>query len=108
MSESTPERHPESEYLDAVRDLAPAATSEVAECVGVARQSADYRLRQLEEAGKVRSKKIGSALAWMPVDDDAEIHDVDPNDSFWDAETYAGDAMSAGEIDDVVYGTASE
>jgi hypothetical protein len=44
----------------------------------------------------------------MPVDDDAEIHDVDPNDSFWDAETYAGDAMSAGEIDDVVYGTASE
>lgn len=107
MSETTGDRHSESEYLEAVRTLEPAATSEIAERVGVARQSADYRLRKLEADGKVRSKKIGTALAWMLADDD-EVHEVDPDDPFWDAPTYAGDPMSASEIDDIVYGHASE
>lgn len=57
--------HPESDYLDAVRENEPAATSEVADAVGVTRQGADYRLRQLEEEGKVRSKMVGNSLVWM-------------------------------------------
>ncbi|MFB6296233.1 MAG: FaeA/PapI family transcriptional regulator [Halobacteriales archaeon] len=108
MSEPATDRHRETEYIDAVRELEPAATSEVADRVGVARQSADYRLRQLEDEGKVRSKKIGSALAWMVAEERKEVREVDPRDPFWDAETYAGEAMSAGEIDDIVYGDTGE
>ncbi|MFC3957573.1 winged helix-turn-helix domain-containing protein [Halovivax cerinus] len=58
----------EDEYLDAVREFEPAATSEVAEETGVTRQGADYRLRQLEEQGKVKSKMVGNSLVWMLAD----------------------------------------
>lgn len=56
---------PEEAYPDAVKAHEPASTSEVAEAVGVTRQGADYRLRQLEEEGKVRSKLAGNSLVWM-------------------------------------------
>lgn len=59
------ERHSDQEYLDAVRMFDPASTAEVAKKVGVARQSADQRLRQLEDEEKVRSKKAGPSLVWM-------------------------------------------
>ena len=104
MSEPVEERHSDEEYLDAVHEHEPAATSEIAQAVGVARQSADYRLRKLEDERKVASKKIGNSLAWSLADGAVEIRDVDPDDAFWDAETYAGEAMSASDIDDVVYG----
>lgn len=42
------ERHSAEEYIDAGREHEPAGTTEIADAVGVARQSADYRLRQLE------------------------------------------------------------
>lgn len=58
----------ESEYLRAVREYEPAATNEVAEAVGVTRQGADYRLRRLEEQGKVRKKKAGNSLIWFVVE----------------------------------------
>lgn len=61
--------HPEEDYLDAVREHEPAATSEVADAVGVTRQGADYRLRQLEVEGLVRSKMAGNSLVWFIVDD---------------------------------------
>lgn len=70
MGDSTGERHSEDEYLDAVREHEPAATSKVAEVVGVARQSADYRLRQLEDDGLVESQKIGNSLAWSIASDE--------------------------------------
>jgi DNA-binding transcriptional ArsR family regulator len=104
MSEPVEERHSDEEYLDAVREHEPAATSEIAEVVGVARQSADYRLRKLEDERKVTSKTIGNSLAWSLADGIGELRGVDPDDGFWDAETYAGEAMSASDIDDVVYG----
>lgn len=53
------------EYLQAVADHEPAGTREVADAVGVARQSAEYRLKQLRDAGRVESKKIGGVLVWM-------------------------------------------
>lgn len=52
-------------FLDAVREHAPATTTEVANTVGCARQNADYRLRRLENEGAVRSKKVGPSLVWM-------------------------------------------
>lgn len=64
--------HPEEDYLEAVRKYEPAATSEVAESVGVTRQGADYRLRQLEEDGLVRSKMAGNSLVWFVVDETDE------------------------------------
>lgn len=104
MSESISDRHSDDEYLDAVREHDPAATSEVADAVGVARQSADYRLRKLEGQGKVASKRIGNSLAWTVIEDVAESTPVDPADTFWEAETYEGAAMSAAAVDEVLYG----
>lgn len=59
-------KYDEQDILDAVRSNAPAGTQEVADEVGFARQNADYRLRRLEDDGKVRSKMVGGSLAWMP------------------------------------------
>lgn len=69
MGSSTGERHSDEEYIDAVHEHEPAGTKEVADTVGVARQSADYRLRQLEDQGLVASKKIGNSLAWSVTDE---------------------------------------
>ncbi|MFW6435611.1 MAG: hypothetical protein ACOCY1_04450 [Halovenus sp.] len=69
MTDGTEDRYTDSKYIDAVEKHQPAGTSEVAEEVGVARQSADYRLRRLRDAGKVTSKMIGGSLAWSVVDE---------------------------------------
>jgi 5-methylcytosine-specific restriction endonuclease McrA len=58
------------EYFDAIRANAPASTKEIADAVGVTRQGADYRLRQLEEDGKVESKMVGNSLLWQLVDEE--------------------------------------
>ena len=64
-----PERS-DAEVLDAVRTHSPAATSEVADELGIARQSADYRLRKLADANRVNHKKIGAAAVWsLPVEE---------------------------------------
>ena len=54
----------DEEIIEAVGENEPAGTSEVGETVGMSRQNADYRLRKLEEQGKVQKKKIGRTLAW--------------------------------------------
>lgn len=54
--------------LEAVAEREPAGTAEVGDMVGLARQNADYRLRKLEERGKVTKKKIGRTLAWSLAD----------------------------------------
>jgi DNA-binding HxlR family transcriptional regulator len=77
--------HTDADVLAAVRERDPAGTSEVAEELGVTRQSADQRLRKLAEAGRVRRKKIGAvAVWWVPEENDAS--GVDPDDGFWQAE----------------------
>ncbi|MFC6836980.1 helix-turn-helix domain-containing protein [Halomarina ordinaria] len=57
-------RHADKDVLAAVREHEPAGTQEVADVLGIERQSADYRLRRLQDAGAVASKKIGGSLAW--------------------------------------------
>lgn len=59
----------EETYLEAIRENEPASTKEVAESVGVTRQGADYRLRELEKDGIVQSKMVGNSLIWMVAND---------------------------------------
>lgn len=44
------------------------STSDVAEKVGCTQNLAYRRLKELEEAGEVKSKKIGRFLAWQKID----------------------------------------
>jgi DNA-binding IclR family transcriptional regulator len=58
-----PEHHSDDEYTDAIRD-GNRTTTEIADAVDVARQSAYERLHSLEERGKVRKERIGNSLLW--------------------------------------------
>jgi len=96
--------HDDQEYLAAVAEREPAGTAEIADAVGVTRQNADQRLRRLQDDGKLDCKKIGTSLVWTLTEGQETIQLVDHDDAFWDAKTYAGEAMSATDIDDVLYG----
>lgn len=96
--------HDDRAYVAAVAEREPAGTAEIAEAVGVTRQNADKRLRALEDEGIVRSKKIGGSLAWSLAEGREVVSHVDPDDDFWEAETYAGEEMSAEDVDDALYG----
>ena len=56
--------HSDEAVLEAVRKHEPAGTSDIADELGIARQSADYRLRRLLDEGYVMKQKIGNSLAW--------------------------------------------
>ncbi|ELY76174.1 winged helix-turn-helix transcriptional regulator [Natrinema pallidum] len=56
--------HTDEEVFNAVRKHEPAGTKEVADELGIARQSADYRLRRLLDNGRVSKKKVGNSLVW--------------------------------------------
>ena len=58
--------YPNEAFLEAVQEHEPAATSEVAEAVGIARRNAHYRLEKLADAGRVTKKKVGNSLVWSP------------------------------------------
>lgn len=58
-------KYSDEDIINAVRKHEPAATSEVAETLGMARQSADYRLRRLLEENRVSKKKVGNSLIWF-------------------------------------------
>jgi predicted transcriptional regulator len=63
----------EKDILNAVHEHEPAGTGEVGDAVGLARQNADYRLRRLEDAEEVRSKKVGRSLVWMLTHDEQSL-----------------------------------
>lgn len=71
----------DEELLAAVLEHQPAGTAEIGEAVGLARQNADYRLRQLDERGAVDRHKIGGALVWMVDDEDPDDEEPDDQDS---------------------------
>jgi len=56
--------HTNEVVIDAVQKHEPAGTKEVADELGIARQSADYRLRRLLDEGRVSKKKVGNSLIW--------------------------------------------
>jgi predicted transcriptional regulator len=70
------QKYADDEYLNAVRENEPAGTSEVAEAVGVERQSADYRLRKLKNEGHVKNKMVGNSLVWMVEQNEASRTDA--------------------------------
>lgn len=59
------QKYPDSKFIEAVRELSPASTSDIGERVGCSSDNAYRRLKRLEEAGKVRSKMIGNSLTWL-------------------------------------------
>jgi predicted transcriptional regulator len=63
--------HSDSDVLSAVDANTPAATSEVADDLGISRQAADYRLRQLRDEERVEAKKIGASLVWFTTDSES-------------------------------------
>jgi predicted transcriptional regulator len=90
------QRHADAEVLAAVRTHEPAATSEVADELGIVRQSADYRLRRLEEEGRVASKKIAASLVWFitdekPAGDDTAASGSSPARGAADVDASPGD-----------------
>lgn len=68
--EATDER-----ILKAIRDAYPPAvgTSDIAEEIGVSRQTVDRHLRDLVEEGYVNTSKIGRVRAWWLSDEGRKI-----------------------------------
>lgn len=60
------------EIIEAVYRFTPAGTSEVAEVIGHTRQAAEYRLKHLEETGRIWSKMVGPTRVWVHPDVMAE------------------------------------
>jgi predicted transcriptional regulator len=58
-----PKHHTDEEYLEAI-EAGNRTTTEIANTVDVARQSAYERLHSLREKGAVEKEKIGNSLLW--------------------------------------------
>jgi CTP-dependent riboflavin kinase len=58
-------KYPDADFISAVRDHAPADTSEVAEAVGCSSDNAYRRLKSLEGQGEIDSKMAGNSLIWF-------------------------------------------
>lgn len=56
------------DVLEATDAASPPTTKEIAEELGIERQSADYRLRKLEDGGEVSSQLVGNTLIWSRED----------------------------------------
>ena len=62
------QQYSDEQFIEVVKNSAPASTSEVAEGVGCSSDNAYRRLKLLEEAGKIDSKMAGNSLIWFPVE----------------------------------------
>lgn len=60
------ETYPLEEFIDALDDLGGSAgTQEVADAVGCKYRTANAKLHELEEGGRVTARKVGNAYLWM-------------------------------------------
>lgn len=57
------EQYSDGDFLEAI-EAGNQGTGEIADYVGCERRTADYRLRQLRDEGKVTADKIGRTLVW--------------------------------------------
>lgn len=55
--------HDDEDFIEAIK-AGNRGTTDIAEFVGVKRQSADERLRKLRDEGRVESEMVGNSLAW--------------------------------------------
>ncbi|SIS21712.1 winged helix-turn-helix domain-containing protein [Natronorubrum thiooxidans] len=56
-----------AKILRVLRQLEPVTTTELAEEIGVHRNTARYRLKKLEEQGKVKKEDFGRTFVWQSV-----------------------------------------
>lgn len=63
------ETYPLEEFVDALGDLGGAAgTQEVADAVGCKYRTANAKLHELEEEGRITARKVGNAYLWSLAD----------------------------------------
>ena len=62
------QQYSDEQFIEVVKNSAPASTSEVAEGVGCSSDNAYRRLKSLEEAGRIDSKMAGNSLIWFPME----------------------------------------
>jgi len=62
------QQYSDEQFIEVVKNSAPASTSEVAEGVGCSSDNAYRRLKSLEEAGRIGSKMAGNSLIWFPME----------------------------------------
>lgn len=59
------EEYPTEDFIEAIRKLDSAGTTDIADYIGCDRRTAYLKLRSLDEDGKVESQKVGNALLWQ-------------------------------------------
>ena len=68
MTNGGQKRYSDEQFIQAVKKLTPASTSEVAKDVGCTRRNADIRLKELADQGRIRRKKIAATQVWTYLD----------------------------------------
>jgi len=58
------EEYPIEDFIEAIRELDSAGTSDIADYIGCDRRTAYLKLQALDEENKVESQKVGNALLW--------------------------------------------
>lgn len=58
------EEYPPEVFLEALTEIGPAGTTEIAEAVNCDRRTAYLKLQALEDENHVTSRKVGNALLW--------------------------------------------
>lgn len=58
------EEYPLEEFLQALEEIGPAGTTDIAEHIGCDRRTAYLKLQSLEEENEIQSRKVGNALLW--------------------------------------------
>ena len=58
------EEYPRQDFLEALAELGPSGTTDISDYVGCDRRTAYLKLKSIEEAGEIRSNKVGNSLLW--------------------------------------------
>jgi predicted ArsR family transcriptional regulator len=65
------ESYPAGAFVEALEELGPSGTQDVADEVGCKYRTAHAKLSELEEEGHVTSRKVGNAKLWSAVEGEA-------------------------------------
>lgn len=93
----------------------PIVTSgDVADRLGCSRETARRRLGDLEEAGRLASRRTAGRVVWWRAEDgrsakgqDVEASTIDPGDDFWTLDPASSGGENVSErVDDVLYDEA--
>jgi len=87
----------------------PVVTSgDVADTLDCSRETARRKLRSLEDAGHVASRKTAGRVVWWLVADHEPVRAISPDDPLWTLSPGAsGDSDISERVDEVLYGDES-